>query len=107
MARDQRTRLNAELSHQYSTDVGKATPGRSSLTENLTEKQDGEQEHEGELEEQEPEMEGQEAEVVAREPKKSIFELPRKEPARPPLASPDKPQPAAPAPFGKPPTRRG
>lgn len=93
MARDQRTRLNAELAHQYngSRKRGAESPGRSSLTGEL-EKQDAAPDG-VEVEEQELEAEEQELEA---EPKKSLFELPRKEPSRQPLpASPFGAQPAA------------
>ena len=86
MARDQRTRLNAELAHQYSGQRKKgpaATPGRSALTAGLADAV------EGELDEQ---VEGEEGDAEAaapavenEQPKKSLFELPRKEPSRQPL----------------------
>jgi len=111
VARDQRTRLNAELAHQYGRKRGgpAATPGRNSLTGELDEMQEGEVD--AEVEEQE--AEAPEAEqVAAPEQKKSLFELPRKEPSRQPLPSspvsaaskPGSPPPAAsaPAPSAKP-----
>ena len=105
MARDQRTRLNAELAHQYNGSTrrgaGKVTPGRSSLTEDLVEP--AEADVEAEVDEQQ-EAEVAQAEAPERESKKSLFELPRKEPSRQPLlpgvsaAAP----PAAPAGPAKP-----
>lgn len=107
----ERTRLNAELAHQYGHQrrrradgtLDEATPGRNALT--------------GELEEAQPD--GAEVEVSAEEKDvapvvaaKSIFELPRREPSRQPLLNADNvtstspSEPAPPAPFGKP-TRRG
>lgn len=134
MARDQgkTTRLQGELAHRYTAQAPatkkKPQPGQGSLTEGLEEQVvEGEQEQE-----QEQEHEG-DAEVVV-EPKKSLFELPRKDPIRPsllgggieidpqpastaakpgtpssgkPAASSGKPAPAAPATPGKGPTRRG
>lgn len=99
MARDQRTRLNAEVAQQYggsSTKRGPAVkPGRNALTGELVETQEAAPDG-VELEEQE--LEGEEREVVETAPKKSLFELPRKEPSRQPLpASPFGAQPAAPA----------
>lgn len=105
MARDQRTRLNAELAHQYNgRKKGAAvTPGRSSLTGELVENQDVAPDG-AEVEERELEAE---EDVADREPKKSLFELPRKDTSRQPLlaspfASPGRaesvtPQAAAPA----------
>lgn len=107
----ERTRLNAELAHQYGHAPRRrrradgeleedATPGRSAT---------------GELEEPQPdgaEVDVEEKEVAPVVATKSIFELPRREPSRQPLlnadnvtssSSPSEP-PAAPA--GKP-TRRG
>ena len=99
VARDQRTRLNAELAAQYSggnRKRGAVTPGRSSLTDDLAAKQDAP----GELEEAEVAVEA-EAELVAPErASKSLFDLPRKEPSRQPLLSGD--APTAPAASSKP-----
>ena len=86
MARDQRTRLNAELAHQYGGQRKKgpaAAPGRSALTNELTEVVEGELEEpaaegEGDVEAAAPTVENE-------QPKKSLFELPRKEPSRQPL----------------------
>jgi len=114
VARDQRTRLNAELAHQYNGQKKgtRPAPGRSALTSGLTEQP-------AELEEEQQEGEGEEdgaalAEPQQEQPKKSLFELPRKEPSRQPLLGATSsltdppPAPAAPAtPAGKPPTRRG
>lgn len=87
MARDQRTRLNAELAEQFGALTGDKTPGRKPLTEDNAEKD----EQEGELDEQhEPAVAEHEAQQVAAETKRSIFELPRKEPAKPPLVPDDK-----------------
>ena len=108
MARDQRTRLNAELAHQYSGQrkkAGPATPGRNALTGELTEGVEGELdenvEGEGDVEAAAPAVENA-------PPKKSLFELPRKEPSRQPLLGSTE-TPAAPAPAAGPnkPTRRG
>jgi hypothetical protein len=108
----ERTRLNAELAHQYGQGRRRrrtegaleeeATPGRNALT--------------GELEEVQPdgaEVDVEEKDVAPVVAAKSIFELPRREPSRQPLLNADNvtssspSEPAAPAaPFGKP-TRRG
>jgi hypothetical protein len=97
VARDQRTRLQAELAHQYATAAGarKKAPGRNALTEELVETDA--QEHEGELvEPHDPAAVEAQAEAdvedpeAAPEPPKSLFELPRKEPAKPPLVTDDK-----------------
>jgi hypothetical protein len=83
VARDQRTRLNAELAHQYSWSRrrGAKPAGKGSLTENLA----AEPAHDPtpELDEQRGEQVAEQH--VAAEPKKSVFELPRKEPSRPAL----------------------
>jgi hypothetical protein len=87
-AEQAKTRLQAELAHRYQSGqaVGrKKKPGAGSLTEDLAPQEaevDAEQEHEAE-QEQEYEQAGQE--VVAAEPKQSLFNLPRKEPIRPSL----------------------
>jgi DNA-binding protein H-NS len=85
VARDQgkQTRLQGELAHRYaaSTPVRKKQPGQSSLTEDLAEKEEGDVDAEQEAEQ---EVEGEAPEVLA-EPKKSLFELPRKDPIRPSL----------------------
>jgi hypothetical protein len=98
VARDQRTRLNAELAHQYGGALKRgAEPGRGSLTGELVEKQDVAPDG-AELEEQE--LEGQDSveQEVEPAPRKSLFELPRKEPSRQPLlASPFGAQPTTPA----------
>ncbi len=103
MARDQRTRLNAELAHQYNgRKKGAAvTPGRSSLTGELVEEHEPAPPDGAEVEEQE--LETAEEDLADREPKKSLFELPRKEPSRQPLlSSPFGPQPATPAALAAP-----
>lgn len=110
MARDQRTKLNAELAHNYGSARKRtaATPGRSALTteEQLVDAV------EPELEEQEEAAEHEEPQVAA-EPKKSLFELPRKEPSRQPLpgspfgAQAATPQPAAPTKPAPPPPTPG
>lgn len=86
MARDTKTtRLQGELAHRYAGSTParkKPQPGRGSLTEDLAEI--AEPEVEGEEGDQELAVEGEAPEVVA-EPKKSLFELPRKEPIRPSL----------------------
>ena len=87
MARDggKTTRLQGELAHRYSGATParkKPQPGQGSLTENLEEAQ--EQDVEGEEGDQELAPEGEGPEVLV-EPKKSLFELPRKEPNRPSL----------------------
>lgn len=85
-AEQAKTRLQAELAHRYQSGqvVGrKKKPGAGSLTEDLAPQEpevDAEQEHEAE---QEVAEQGQE--VVAAEPKPSLFNLPRKEPMRPSL----------------------
>lgn len=104
MARDQRTRLNAELAGQFNSGARKpgVTPGRSSLTGELVETADG---AEPELAEEEVQVAEEPQEVVAREPKKSLFELPRKEPSRQPLlssSSVDTKKPGAPGAAPKP-----
>ncbi len=84
MARDQRTRRNAELAHQYGESHGAAekAPGRSSLTEDLVETQADQVE--GELATEEVAV--AEHETVEHAPERaSIFELPRREPSRPVL----------------------
>lgn len=87
-AEQAKTRLQAELAHRYQTGqaVGrKKKPGAGSLTEDLAPQEaevDAEQEHEAE-QENAAEQEGRE--VVAAEPKPSLFNLPRKEPIRPSL----------------------
>jgi hypothetical protein len=113
-AEQAKTRLQAELAHRYQSGqaVGrrKPKPGAGSLTEDLAPQEvevDAEQEHEAEKEA--GEQEGQE--VVAAEPKQSLFNLPRKEPIRPsllgggvevdaPAAAPASAKPASPG--GKP-----
>lgn len=84
MSRDggKTTRLQGELASRYaaSTPAKKKQPGQGSLTEGL-EVQEAEVEAE---QEQEQELDGEAPEVLA-EPKKSLFELPRKEPTRPSL----------------------
>jgi hypothetical protein len=115
VARDQgkQTRLQGELAHRYAaaTPAKKKQPGQSSLTEELAEKQEGEVEAEVE-QEQEAGVEADAPELLA-EPKKSLFELPRKEPIRPSLlgggievdpgpAAPAAPKPAASAKPGAP-----
>jgi hypothetical protein len=84
VARDQRTRLHAELAAQYgSAGTTDKAPGRNALTE---ENPEHEELPDGELDEQhEPAAAEHDEQHAAVEPKKSIFELPRKEPARPPL----------------------
>jgi hypothetical protein len=81
----EQTRLHSELAARYANQMApvrkkKPEAGRGSLTE--------------ELEDAAPEAEGQEQELEAaeleaaeheQEPKKSLFELPRKEPSRPTL----------------------
>ncbi len=85
-AEQAKTRLQAELAHRYQSGqaVGrKKKPGAGSLTEDLAPQEaevDVEQEHEAE---QEQEQEAQE--VIAAEPRSSLFNLPRKEPMRPSL----------------------
>jgi hypothetical protein len=88
---DQRTRLNAELSYQYARQVGrkKAEPGRGGLTEGDL--------ADSEVVEPEPEIDASEheasadhadpAQAIAPAPKRSIFELPRRDPARASLPS--------------------
>jgi hypothetical protein len=111
------TKLQGELAHRYAaaTPARKKQPGRGSLTEDLAEKQEGEVEAEAE-QEQEQDIEAEGPEVLA-EPKKSLFELPRKDPIRPsllgggievdPPAPPAAPaQPAAPTPGKKSSTTR-
>jgi len=105
----ERTRLNAELAHQYGQvrrrradgTLDEATPGRNALT--------------GELEEVQPdgaEVDVEEKDVAPVVAAKSIFELPRREPSRQPLLNADNvtssssERSAPAAPFGKP-TRRG
>lgn len=111
----ERTRLNAELAHQYGHarrrradgTLDQATPGRNALTGELEEAQPDGAEVEAEVDAEEKDV----APVVAA---KSIFELPRREPSRQPLFNADNvtststTETAAPpaAPFGKP-TRRG
>jgi hypothetical protein len=101
VARDQgkQTRLQGELAHRYatSTPVRKKQPGRGSLTEDLAETQEDEVDAD-----QEPQQEAESPEVLA-EPKKSLFELPRKDPIRPSLLGGgiEVDAPAA-APTGKP-----
>jgi hypothetical protein len=80
------TKLNGELAHRYQSQGParkKPRPGQGSLTEDLAPAEeaavDAEQEHE-----QEAEVEAEGPEVLA-EPKKSLFELPRKDPIRPSL----------------------
>lgn len=87
MARDggKTTRLQGELAHRYSGATParkKPQPGQGSLTETLEEAQ--EHEVEGEEGDQDLAPEGERPEILA-EPKKSLFELPRKEPTRPSL----------------------
>jgi hypothetical protein len=99
-AEQAKTRLQAELAHRYQSGqaVGrKKKPGAGSLTEDLAPQEaevDVEQEHEAE---QAQEQEAQE--VIAAEPKPSLFNLPRKEPIRPSLLGGgievDAPAPAA------------
>jgi len=127
VARDQgkTTRLQGELANRYSAQAQapkkkKPQPGQGSLTEGLEEQVvEGEQEQE---QEQDQEVEGPE---ILAQPKKSLFELPRKDPIRPSLlgggvevdpppaataakpASPGKPPAPAPTTPGKGPTRRG
>jgi hypothetical protein len=132
VARDQgkTTRLQGELAHRYTaqapTTKKKPQPGQGSLTEGLEEVAvEGELDQHAE-QEQEQDVEGEGPEILA-QPKKSLFELPRKDPIRPSLLgggvevdpqpastagkpaspSPGKPAPAAPATPGKGPTRRG
>ncbi len=96
MARDQRTRLNADLAHQYGAQVpsGAKKPGKGSGTENLADGAEQEEAQESERDEEVATVEGEQH--VAAEPKKSIFELPRKEPSRPSLLPDDAPVPAPP-----------
>ena len=88
MARDQRTRLNAELAHQYGGQRKKggpaAAPGRSALTTGLADAVEGELEEQVEGE-GEADVEAAAPAVENEQPKKSLFELPRKEPSRQPL----------------------
>jgi hypothetical protein len=85
VARDSKTtRLQSELAHRYSASTParkKPQPGRGSLTEDLAEAQEAEVDAE---QEQEHDAEAEAPELLA-EPKKSLFELPRKEPIRPSL----------------------
>jgi hypothetical protein len=87
VARDQRTRLNAELAEQYGAATGERAkaPGRTSLANETTTEDSAVDTAEVE----QPEH----AELAAHaeqdtqqdvEPKKSIFELPRKSPATTP-----------------------
>jgi hypothetical protein len=84
VARDQRTRLNAELAHQYSGSRrrGAKPVGKGSLTQNMA-PQPAAQDQEAELEEEGGDQDAEQQ--VAAEPKKSLFELPRREPSRPSL----------------------
>jgi hypothetical protein len=102
---DQRTRLNAELAFQYARGGvrKKAEPGRGGLSEELGDLAEGEVEteldasaHEANAGEQ-----ADAAQAIAPEAKKSIFELPRREPARPALPS-DTVAPGAPGGPSKP-----
>lgn len=91
-----KTRLNNEIAYRYGANAGarqtRRKPGQSSLTEDLA--PDSEPEIDEQAAEQPaPAQEGPAA--ASAEPKKSLFELPRKEPARPSLL-PD--VPASPSP---------
>lgn len=109
MARDQRTRLNGEVANRYTTtNAPRKAPGRGvndELAEPLVE---------DDVEGEASPVEDAAALEAAHEPRKSIFELPRKEPSRQPLLSSSippapSPAPAAPAAPATPPkgSRRG
>lgn len=108
-AEQKRTRLNAELANQFGYPRRKrgenrvdATPGRGSLTGELEEPQ-----VDGAEVEVEAELEDKDAVVPEVTAKKSLFELPRKEPSRQPLLTADNvtspTAPAAPATPAPPP----
>ncbi len=79
----QRSRLNAELALQYSHQTAGRAPGRRNR---LDEEELGVVADELEEQAATPENAEQQAvEVAEPEPKKSLFELPRKEPTRQPL----------------------
>ena len=85
-----RTRLNNEIAFRYGANANvrapRRKPGQSSLTEDL--RSDAEPELEETVEQQadqEAAAPSAAATPAAAEPKKSLFELPRKEPARPSL----------------------
>jgi hypothetical protein len=85
-----RTRLNAELSYQYARQVGrkKAEPGRGGMSEELGDLAEAQVEPDLDASEHEAASEHADAaQAIAPEPRKSIFELPRRDPARPDLPS--------------------
>lgn len=96
-----RTRLNNEIAYRYGANTGgrqtRRKPGQSSLTEDLATDADPQLEETTEAQGTEAGVaEPQAADAIAAEPRKSLFELPRKEPARPSLL-PDVPAPASPS----------
>jgi hypothetical protein len=109
----QRSRLNAELAHQFSYQHTGRAPGRKNRLdeEELAEAPVLDEE---EAAPEQASAEHADPQAAEREPKKSVFELPRKEPTRQPLpGSPFTPAsagttaantdaPAAPPPASKP-----
>lgn len=99
--RDQRTRLNAEVAEQYGS-VGKRRkdePGRNALTNEL-DPAEPEVTDAPEAQDAEAAVETEAAAIQQAPPKKSVFELPRKQ------ATPPPPPDDAPPSDSRPPRRR-